>query len=187
MEKIINELQKFGALPEEDRTNLVGILSRKTLKKGEYWIEANRKNDRVAFLEDGYLRKYYVKDGNEVTDFFYFENDFCTDLPSIIGNSLPYASIVAMKDTTITTFRYADFNTLCTSSPALEHIHRVIIEYTFLRFYNRTLSFIIKTPKERYDELMASSPDVIQKATQYHIASYLGITPQHLSRLRAGN
>jgi CRP-like cAMP-binding protein len=184
---IIDELKKFGPLSDNDCESILGIFTTTILDKGEHWIEANKKTERLAFVDEGYLRKYYVKEGDEVTDSFYFENDFCADLPSIIGNTLPHATIVAMKKTTLTTFTYTAFNDLCRQSPALEHIYRLIVEHAFLRFYNRTLSFIMKTPTERYDDLMASSPDIIQKATQYHIASYLGITAQHLSRLRAGN
>ena len=148
-------------------------------------MESGKRNDKVAFLEDGYLRKFYVKNGYEITDSFYFGNDFCTDLPSIIGNTLPYASIVAMQKTTLTILSYSDFNELCQNSLALEHLLRILIESTFLRFYKRTLSFVLQTPKERYEELLIANPQIIQKATQYHIASYLGISPQHLSRLRA--
>ena len=67
----------------------------------------------------------------------------------------------------------------------LEHLNRILVERSLLRFYNRTASFILKTPKERYNDLVNSKSPVLQKAAQYHIASYLGISPQHLSRLRS--
>lgn len=185
MSKIITVLKKTVPLSEEDCNMFLNITSTSQLNKGDYWIESGKKNDKVAFLEDGYLRKFYVKDGDEITDSFYFENDFCTDLPSIIGNTLPQAGIVAMQKTTLTIFSYDDFSQLCKNSPALEHLLRVMVELTFLRFYNRTVSFILQTPKERYEELLVTNPQILQSAAQYHIASYLGISPQHLSRLRA--
>jgi len=185
MSKIIEVLKKTAPLSEEDCDKFLSIISTVQLNKGDYWIEAGKKNNNVAFLEAGYLRKYYVQDGNEITDSFYFENEFCTDLPSIIGNTLPLASIIAMQKTTITVFSYKDFNALCKNSPSLEHLHRVMVEFTFLGFYNRTVSFILQSPKERYDNLLITNPNIMQNAAQYHIASYLGITPQHLSRLRA--
>jgi CRP-like cAMP-binding protein len=186
MQKIIRVLNSFAPLSQKDCNSFLSILTSRDLNKGDYWIEEGKKNNRVAFLEEGYLRKYYIKDGNEVTDSFYFENDFCADLPSIIGNSPPHGNIIAMQKTTLTIFSYNDFNQLCKNSPGLEHLNRVIVEFTFLRFYKRAVSFIMQTPKERYNELVATNPAIIQKATQYHIASYLGISPQHLSRLRSG-
>jgi CRP-like cAMP-binding protein len=185
MEKIIQVLNSIAPLPEKDCTDLLNILTTTSLNKGEYWIKEGKKNNMIAFLEDGYMRKYYLKDGKEITDFFYFENDFSADLPSIIGNSQPQGNIIAMQKTQLTTFSFYDFDQLCKTSLALEHLNRLILQFTFLRFYKRAVSFILQTPKERYDELVLTNPNVIQMATQYHIASYLGITPQHLSRLKA--
>lgn len=187
MKKIIQTFNNIVPLSDKDCISLNEILNTTNLNKGEYWIKANRKNDNIAFVEDGYLRKFYEKDGKEITDFFYFENDFSADLPSIIGNSKPQASIVAMQKSTLTTFSYYDFNELCKQSPTLEHLHRVIVELTFLRFYKRSVSFILQNPNERYNDLIVSYPNVFQRAAQYHIASYLGISPQHLSRLRNQN
>ncbi len=184
MEKIIEVLNNIAPLNDKDRHSLNEILNTLCLNKGEYWIRAGKKNYDIAFIDKGYLRKFYLNDGNEITDFFYFEGDFSADLPSILGGTIPAASIVAMQKTTLSTFSYHAFNELCKQSPAIEHLHRLIIESTFLRFYKRSVSFILQTPKERYDELMDSCPKVFQKAAQYHIASYLGISPQHLSRLR---
>jgi len=182
---ILRFLNGVSPLSEKDNDDILKIVKTKQLKKGEHWLEEGKANYRIAFIEEGYLRKYYVKDGNEITDAFYFENDICADLPSIIGKTKSVANSVAMQDTVLTAFSYAEFNQLCERSPALEHLNRTLVEITFLRFYDRTASFILKTPKERYDDLVKAKSPILQKATQYHISSYLGIGPQHLSRLRA--
>src|SRR5271154_6467464 len=183
MSKIIQALKSLAPLSEEDCNKLLNITTTVELNKGDLWIESGNKNDKASFLEEGYLRRFYVKDGNEITDFFYFKNDFCADLPSIIGKSLLRASIIAMEDTTLSLFNYSDFNELCKTSPALEHLGRVIVEFTFLRFYNRAVSFILQTPEERYKELLISSPRILQNAAQDHIASYIGMSLQHFSSL----
>jgi CRP/FNR family transcriptional regulator, anaerobic regulatory protein len=130
--------------------------------------------------------KFFVSnDGKEITDYFYFESDFCTELPSIIGKTKPTSNVIAMEETDLITFSYADFENLRLKYHSFERIYSILLEQTFLRFYNRTVSFIQQTTKERYDELVRTRPLVLQKATQYHIASYLGISYQHLSRLRS--
>ncbi len=187
MNLLIEVLRQIVPLSNEEAAMLLNICKPVCLNKGDYWIKAGKLNASIAFVDDGYLRKYYVKDGVEITDFFYFDSDFSADLPSILGNTLPHADIVAMKRTNLTVFPYHEFNTLCKTLPAFEHLHRVILEQTFLRFYKRSVSFILQSPKERYDELVAGSPQVLQHAAQYHIASYLGISPQHLSRLRSAH
>jgi len=184
LEKLIQTFNSIVPLPDSDCISLGEILTTVTLEKGEYWIRGGKKNHDIAFVDEGYLRKFYVKDGVEITDFFYFENDFSADLPSIMGKTKPVADIIAMCSTTLTTFSYHAFSDLCKCSPTLEHLHRLILESMFLRFYKRSRSFILQTPKERYEDLIDSYPNVCQRVTQYHIASYLGISPQHLSRIR---
>jgi len=185
MERIVQVFKKIAPLAEEDIVSFLSITKTRRLAKGDYWIEAGRKNTQIGFLNAGHLRKYYLKEGDEITDYFYFENDFTADLPSILSNTPSVASIIAMQESSLVTFSYDDFNKLCEASPRLEHLHRLIIEITFLRFYDRAMSFILETPKERYDRLVSSRPDILQRVTQHHIASYLGISPQHLSRIRA--
>jgi CRP-like cAMP-binding protein len=182
---ILKFLNAVNPLSEEDCENVLGILKTKQLKKGDYWLEEGKANYNVAFVEEGYLRRYWLKEGNEITDTFYFENDLCVDLPSIISQTKPLSNVIAMQSTSLTIFSYTEFNKLCEKSMALEHLNRILVEGSLLRFYNRTASFILQTPKERYDDLVNAKSPVLQKATQYHIASYLGIGPQHLSRLRA--
>lgn len=184
MRRIIEVLNNIVALNDGECNQLENIVSTVQLDKGDYWIREGRSNDLVAFIDEGYLRKFYLKDGNEITDFFYFENDFSVDLPSILGHTKPDANIIAMQKTFLTIFSYHDFNELCKRSLTFEHLHRLIIQRTFLRFYKRTVSFILKTPKERYEDLLETYPDVFQRAAQYHIASFLGISAQHLSRIR---
>lgn len=185
MERIVQVISKIAQLTKRE----IGAFHRLTraieLEKGDYWIETGQMNGQIGFVEKGYLRSYYLKDGNEMTDSFYFEDDFTADLASILGNTPPAANIIAMEKSSLVIFSYDAFNNLCAASPHFEHLHRLLIERTFLRFYERTISFIRETPKERYDRLLSSQPEILQRVTQYHIASYLGITPQHLSRIRS--
>jgi CRP-like cAMP-binding protein len=173
-------------LNEKEIEDLVQITSEQKLSRGQFWVKENKRNESIGFLLDGYLRKYYIdNDGKEITDAFYFSSDFCADLPSIIGNIGPSSYMVAMEETSLVTFSYADFDKLRIKYPAFERIYSKLLELNFLKFYKRTASFIQQNPKERYLELLKENPSILQKATQYHIASYLGISYQHLSRLRS--
>jgi CRP-like cAMP-binding protein len=185
MTKLIQVLRQIAPLTDQDCKRLTDITKTIELQKGDYWIEAGKKNNSMAFVEEGYLRRFYTKNGEEITSFFYFANDISADLPSLVGNPLSKESIVAMEKTTLTVFSYEEFCELCNSIPALEHLHRVIFQFAFLRFYNMTMSSLVKTAEERYDELLARYPQLLQNATQYHIASYLGVSPQHLGRIRS--
>src|SRR5476651_1904312 len=116
---ILKVLNTVNPLSEKDCEDILKLLKTRTLKKGEFWLEEGRMNYNVAFVEEGYLRRYWVKDGNEITDGFYFENDLCVDLPSIIGKTVTVSNVIAMRRTLVTTFSYAEFNKLCENSMAL--------------------------------------------------------------------
>jgi CRP-like cAMP-binding protein len=183
---IIQNFHSIIPLSEKEIEDFIQITKEEKLLKGDLWIKENKRNENIAFLVNGYLRKFYVNnDGKEDTDYFYFESDFCAELPSIIGRARPTSNVVAMEQTDLIIFSYKDFDKLRLKYPSFERIYSKFLEQTFLRFYNRTVSFIQQTPKERYDELVRTRPLVLQKVTQYHIASYLGISYQHLSRLRS--
>jgi len=183
---IITAFTHILPLSEKEIQDFTQITKEEKLSKGQFWVKENKRNERIGFLIDGYLRKFYIDNsGKEITDAFYFSSDFCTELPSIIGNTAPSSYIIAMEETSIITFSYADFDRLRIKYPRFERIYSRFLEHTFLKFYNRTTSFIQRTPKERYAELLKSNPIIFQKAAQYHIASYLGVSYQHLSRLRS--
>lgn len=183
---VIRAFTAIMPLSEKEIEDFAHITKQQKLTKGEYWIKENKRNDKIAFLLSGYLRKYYIdNDGREITDSFYFESEFCTDLPSIIGNTKPSSNVVAMEDTFLITFSNADFDRLRIRHARFERIYSKLLEQTFLRFYNRVTSLIRQSAKERYRELLQANPVMLQKVTQYHIASYLGISHQHLSRLRS--
>jgi len=179
--KIFNSIY---TLTEDEITSLLEIMEEKHLKKGELWMHEGTPNHNIAFVTKGFLRKFYLKDGNEQTDSFYFENEFCADLPSILSKQNPDSFVMAMRTTDLITIPFSKYQQLCAKFYAFEHIYRVLLEQTFLRFYNRTRSFVELTPKERYEMLLNSEPKILLNATQYHIASYIGISHQHLSRLR---
>lgn len=183
---LIQAFAHIVPLTEKEIEEFIQITSEEKLPRGQFWAREDKRNERIAFLLDGYLRKYYIdNDGNEITDAFYFSPDFCMDLPSIIGNTKPSSNTVAMEETSLVTFSYAQFDNLRVKYPSFERIYSKFLELNFLKFYNRTTSFIQESPKERYAQLLKRNPTIFQKATQYHIASYLGISYQHLSRLRS--
>jgi len=97
--RILKFLNAVNPLSEEDCDNLLGVLKTKQLKKGDYWLEEGKMNYNVAFV--GYLRRYWIKEGNEITDNFYFENDLCVDLPSIIGRTKPLSNVIAIIEPTV--------------------------------------------------------------------------------------
>src|SRR6516164_5856330 len=122
-------LQVFNAilpLSQTEMDDFAQIIDQEKLSKGQFWIKENKVNKKIGFILNGYLRKFYVSnDGNEMTDYFYFASDFCTDLPSIIGKTKPSSNVVAMEETSLITFPYSDFDELRKRYPNFERIYTV--------------------------------------------------------------
>lgn len=180
--KVLNDIQ---ILSGKETTDFMSLLKERHLKKGEYWLKEGISNRNIAFIQEGFLRKFYLKDGNEQTDSFYFENEFCTDLPSILSNNRPDSYIIAVKPTKLLMFSFDEYQKLSSLHSSFEHIYNHLLEQSFVKFYYRTRSFIEQTPQERYNEIVKNEPKILKNATQYQIASYIGISYQHLSRLRS--
>ncbi|NME69308.1 Crp/Fnr family transcriptional regulator [Flammeovirga aprica] len=187
LQQLLEELNSISKLNEQEQLSIKNLISVKHLDEGEYWFYEGKKTDQVAFVAKGYLRKYFMVDGNEKTDFFYFEGSFTGDLPSIISNRACKSFNIAMEPTTLLTLSYYEIDELAKKSINIERLLRKVTESGFVMYYEKATSFVLQSPKERYDELLRQNPKIMEKATQYHIASYLGITPQHLSRLRASH
>lgn len=179
-----NILSQLALLTESELLQIADLTSIEELNVGDFWFQEGVHTHKVAFIYKGYLRKYFLKTGKEMTDYFYFENSFTGDLPSIMGNTACKSFNVAMEPTTLITLSCSELNKLAKTSHNIEHMLRLFVEQGFITYYDKATSFILHTPKERYEQLITTYPQVLQRATQYHIASYLGITPQHLSRLR---
>jgi len=93
---LIQAFTHIQPLNEKEIEDFIRITKQVKLSRGQFWVKEGKRNERIAFLLDGYLRKYYIDNyGKEITDAFYFSSDFCADLPSIIGNTKPSSYIVA--------------------------------------------------------------------------------------------
>lgn len=175
---------KNAYLNEAHKHALDNIVSYRTLKKGVYWIEEGKINNKIALITRGYLRRYSQNDGREVTDHFYFEGDYSADIASILTKEPPKSSIVAMEDVDLIIVDFYAFEKLRQTYIELQTAYGKYLEQTYLQLHHRITSFVTQTPKERYYAFAKMFPQAIQRIPQYHLASYLGISPQHLSRLR---
>src|SRR5215467_9454901 len=107
-------LKKISSLTDEDIDELVSLTTKIILPRGEFWIREGKRVDKVAFIEKGYLRKYFLKDGKELTDDFYFDNSFSADIPSIVMGRTAIANFVAMEETEILALSFKALEELST-------------------------------------------------------------------------
>jgi CRP-like cAMP-binding protein len=141
--------------------------------------------DELCFVCSGLLRAYYLADtGTESNKAFIAENEFAGPLPAAALDAPVICGIQALEPTTLLVARYADFAALLEEHPVFGQFQRKLTGWLLSRKEVRTRSLLQGGARERYLDFVERYPHLVGRVPQYHIASYLGITEVHLSRLR---
>ncbi len=138
----------------------------------------------MFFIEKGCVRTWINSDGKEITTQFFFEGDSVSSIESFRTNQPSLYSIETIEHCSLQTLSQQDFQQTIDTNPELrrkleERLFRRLLQSQKLMF-----SFLKNTPQKRYEELLTDYPHIIQRVPQHYIASYLGITPVSLSRIR---
>lgn len=158
----------------------------KTYKKGDCFNVRDSVCENLAFVTKGLFRIYYTdeKTIDEINLYFFQENQFMVSFKSFIAQIPCYYTIEAMEDSEVIQISHPELLQLFQSTHQWERFGRVLAEQYFYGSQTRTESFIFYTPEERYLELIKTSPEIFERVSLIHIASYLGIKSQSLSRIR---
>ena len=154
------------------------------LVKGEHWLQAGDVCGHVGFVVSGLIHAYYIAQGEQVTQEFYFENTYATSYVSFLTGQPSQRHLQALDDTHLLILSREDLYRFYSGSQDAERMGRLIAEGAFMRFDYRTHQFLLKVPEERYRDLLKDRPNVMQRVPQKLVASYLGIKPESLSRIR---
>ena len=173
------------SLSEEELTALSEVFEFKIIKKNEFFLKENQVCDYIGLLVSGAL--IYVKtldNGDEATIHFAFGGDWVNNTLSRLNNTPSAISIKAIEDTGILIIKQSDINNLYLKIPKTERLGRILTEQAFIKFVEQSIEFQTMTAKQRYENLLNNYPGIFKKVQLYHIASYLGIAPKSLSRIR---
>jgi CRP-like cAMP-binding protein len=172
-------------LSDEEWNSFEPCLVSEKIEKKTHLLKEGETCDFIAFIVEGTFRFYHFNDGNEKVTAFFFSGDFVTDYRSLLTNTPSVHHIESMQDASIIKFRKMDLYTLYEKYKNAEKLGRLISENLYLGVAKRLDSFLIATPEQRYQELLLRNSKIVQEIPQYMIASYLGIKPETLSRIRA--
>lgn len=157
---------------------------RKEVKKNQILFNPNRATNKILFLEKGILRGYRIIDGKDFTHHFYFSNWFATDFESFLKETPSQIYIETLTDTIFYEFNKKDLVNLYEKHHQLEKLGRLIAEKAYLATVEKLSNMQILDLKQRFNSLINKNPDLFQKVPQKHIASYLGVSEQSLSRIK---
>ena len=156
----------------------------KTLKKKAFLLQDNKICDFIAFITEGSIRHFHIKDGDEKTCDISFENYWVTDFQSFTHDMIGKMNLQAMEDTTVFVIRKQNLYKLYRECPKYETFGRIMAEQVAQRATEIAMSLSSEKPEERFQNLILKQPDLFQRVPQKYIANFLGISPESLSRIR---
>ncbi len=147
-------------------------------------LEEGRIADRLYYVRNGCLRLFFYNEEKDITFQFFFEGDFVASFDSLYKRAPSLFGLESIEPSVLTAIRSKDFFNAIESEPRLRRYYEDKLVERFRLYQQLFLSRIKDTPRQRYDELLKEYPDIIRRVPQHYIASYLGITPVSLSRIR---
>lgn len=138
----------------------------------------------IFFIQKGCLREWFNKDGKDITFQFFFEGQAVASIDSLINSTPSIFTIESIEPSLLYSISKIDFEEMLNTIPEFKDAFQKLIYERFRNYSQLFLSRIKDSPQERYSELILNHPNIIKRVPQYYIASYLGITPVSLSRIR---
>ena len=181
---IKESLLKYVDFTDEEIMNLVSILDSKVLKISHFLLREGEICKHVAFLNKGLIRLYYVKDGKEHNSGFFQSGTWVSEYASFLHKSPSLFYIEALDDTELFLLSYENIQKLYKDGKAFERLGRLIAENLFHAYFKRNMSLLLDSPEERYVAFLKENSALVELIPLKHIASYVGVEPESLSRIR---
>lgn len=177
-------ISKYVSLTEEEKNALLSLDLFHSVKKGTVLLKEGQKSQEIYFVLKGCIRVYYIIDGEEKTTAFYTEMESLT--PHCVINKAPSDYFIGCVEDSILLVSNTDMSVEVNRKfPKFDTMCRMLSEELLAKKQIDFDEFKTSSPEQRYLNLIQKRPDLIQRVPQHQLASYLGIKPQSLSRLRA--
>jgi CRP-like cAMP-binding protein len=187
LESLIACLEAIHPLPDGGRERVLSFSRPLRLARGEFFLRAGDLPTKVGFMTEGWLRYFHTDaEGREYIKYFCNGENFVSSQSALINGKPSEFSIQAIEESVLVVFEYADWLALMESHPAWGIIHKAILDRALIAAERRERSLILDDATKRYLAFLDEYPGVELHVKQYDIASYLGISPVTLSRIRSG-
>jgi CRP-like cAMP-binding protein len=185
MEEVIYFLNAIFPLSGDLEKHLASILKERKVSKKEYLLKAGNVCRSVFFIKKGIFRCFYVRRAKEISSWFMKEGDLIISVESFFQQKESKESIQALEDAVLFGIEYGELQQLYRTYIESNFIGRVLTEKYYTLSEQRVSSLRMQFAPDRYKFIMSNFPELIQRAPSKYIASYLGITEETLSRIRA--
>lgn len=159
---------------------------KKQLTKKTYFLKQGEVCRYIGFITSGYVRLFYLLDDTDKTKDFNTEGNFCGSYASFITDAPSHFNVVAMEPVELLLINKEDLLSLTDKHMAWQKFLRIAMQGMFIAKENREAAFLTLSPEQRYNDLLVTRPDWINRIPLKYLASYLGLTAETISRIRAG-
>jgi CRP-like cAMP-binding protein len=182
--KLVKYFSKITTLSAEESAAIAENMGGVSFTKGSYLLREGQKSINTYFVLEGCLREFIVVDGEEKTTNFFTEDQWVISLSNFSPQEPNMHNLVCVEDTTVVIGNEQAAQRMFEKFPRFETISRVVVEAVFAEQRKQFTSFLTDSPEQRYLTLLKTRPDLFQRIPQYHLASYIGVQPESLSRIR---
>ncbi len=180
---LFDYISKYMTLTNDEKKVIIDLNLFRQIKKGTILLEEGQRSKEGYFVIKGCMRKFYIIDGEEKTTNFYTEME--GEIPECVLNKRPSSYYLSCIEDSIISVSTPEIEAdTFTKFPRFETLCRIISEELLIKSQATFDNFKYSSPTQRYENLLVTKPDLVQRVPQHQLASFLGITPQSLSRLK---
>lgn len=182
---LISHIQNKVSLTEEEKTELQSFFSVKKLKKKQYLLQEGDVCKCLSFVNKGLLKSYFTDEkGGENINMFAFEGWWISDFKSFINQEKAVLNIDAVEETELLMITLEDYDKLMLKIPVMDRYFRILYQNSLVTKDYRLIASNSYTAEEKYLQLVQKNPEMIKRVPHNLIASYLGLAPETISRIR---
>lgn len=184
-QKLFQVLDQVVILSKQQQENVRRLFKYQEFLKDSLILNVDEICNHLYFVVEGIVRQYYFLEGKQITSRFAFEGDFTCSLYSFLSRKPSKEMISCISDCKFFVITYEGLQYLYDNDPDWNRIGRLLIGHYFIELEERAFLMKTQTASERYDDFMQRYPALVDQVKLGHLASYLGVTQETLSRIRA--
>lgn len=185
MQPFFETVNQISPLSAESQEKLAAVMQYHEFEKGHILVKPGSVCNYLYFIEQGLSRTFYHKDEKDITDWISAENTFAVSIISFITRKPDRRGIELLEPSVLYSLHYNDLDKLCNEHHDIERLMRQLISMGMVQLQQKLDDLHFETAVNRYHTLLTTNPTFLQRVPLGMIASYLGITQETLSRIRA--
>lgn len=169
----------------DDLEKILNAFELQSFKKNDFIVEEGKTSRHIGFIETGMFQYYVIQEGEERTNYVSIENTFFASVLSFITETPSLEYVKALVDGSISMISKTNLKMLLNEIPAFKDFYIGLLEATLCGIDASRYDLIVLTAEQRYEKMLKNEPHFLQQIPLQHLASMLGVTPRHLSRIRS--